>query len=44
MKVNPAAVLIAVFAALIGYLINGVDGAVWGATIMIGFGLVLSLF
>jgi hypothetical protein len=37
MKLNPAAVLFWVFWALVGYLIGGTTGAVWGAVVSITF-------
>ena len=32
MRINPAAVILWVFCALVGFLINDTTGAAWGAT------------
>lgn len=43
MSINPSALLVWVLAALIGYLYNGVDGAVAGAAIALGISLLVTV-
>lgn len=42
-KFNPVFVVMVTFFALIGYLINDVRGAVWGAVIFFGISFTVSI-
>lgn len=43
MRLNPIALIFWVFCALVGFLVDGTTGAVWGAVLSMGLSFLLQI-